>query len=96
MASHQREPIKHSCPEIDKYIKSIKRAIVDERYLNNMDQDELIETANNMANELSECIGYLESLRSSNDTLRQWGIEESEKVDELELQLEEVNTKNIF
>jgi len=26
-------PIKHTCPEIDRYIKSIKQTIIEERYL---------------------------------------------------------------
>ena len=29
-------------------------------------------------------------------SLRQWGIEEAEKVDELELQIEELSTKQVF
>jgi len=96
MASHKREPIKHSCPEIDRYIKSIKRALTEERYLKGLEFDELFQAASDMAYELYQCIDYLESVRSSNDTLRQWGIEEAEKVDELELQIEELSTKQVF
>ena len=96
MASHKREPIKHTCPEIDRYIKSIKRALTEERYLKGLDPEDLFKAASDMSYELEQCIDYLESLRNSNDTLRQWGIEEAEKVDELELQIEELSTKQVF
>ena len=86
--SHQREPIKHTCPEIDRYIRWIKQAIVKERDLKNMEERDLFESASSMSSELQECIGYLESLRQSNDTLRKWAIEEAERVDELEKELE--------
>lgn len=81
--SHPREPIKHTCPEIDKYIRWIKRSIVKDRDLKNMDERELFDTASAMSSELKYCIDYLESLRKSNDTLRKWAIEEAECVDEL-------------
>jgi len=82
--SHYREPIKHTCPEIDTYIKSIKREIVKDRDLKNMDEKELFDTASSMSTELENCIDYLESLRTANDHLRKWGIDEAERVDELE------------
>ena len=88
MASHLREPIKHSCPEIDSYIKSIKRALTEERYLKGLDPEDLFKAASDMSYELKQCIDYLESLRNSNDTLRNWGIEEAGRVDELESELE--------
>lgn len=96
MASHPREPVKHSCPEIDKYIKSIKRAMTEERYLKGLEFDDLLAAASDMAYELYQCIDYLESVRGSNDALRQWGIEEADKVDELESQIEELSAKQVF
>jgi hypothetical protein len=85
---HFREPIKHTCPDIDKYIKFIKMTIVKDRDLKNMDEKELFDAASSMASELDNCIDYLEELRKSNDTLRCWGIEEADRVDELEERLE--------
>jgi len=85
---HYREPIKHTCPDIDKYIKWIKMTIVKDRDLKNMDEKELFDASSSMASELDNCIGYLEELRKSNDTLRCWGIEEAHRVDELEERLE--------
>mgnify|MGYP000013396572 CR=1 FL=1 len=35
---HSREPIKHTCPDIDKYIKWIKFEIVKDRDLKNMNE----------------------------------------------------------
>ena len=93
MSKHHREPIKHTCPDIDKYIKWIKSDIEQDRYLKTMDEKELYDTASKMASRLEDCIGYLEELRNSNDTLRVWGIEEAEKVDSLENYVEELEGK---
>lgn len=86
--SHNREPIRHTCPDIDKWIKSIKVDIVKDRDLKNMDHESLFDAASSMSSELERCIEYLESLRKSNDKLRCWGIEEAEKVDKLESEFE--------
>lgn len=66
-------PIKHTCPDIDKYIKWIKMALVEERDLQRMKESDVFDCAVSMSNELYNCIGYLEDLRASNDTLRKWG-----------------------
>lgn len=87
MKDHPREPIKHTCPEIDKYIKYIKTAIVKQRDLKYFNERELYDAASDMSNELENCIDYLESIRKSNDILRRWGIEEAGRVDELEEEL---------
>jgi len=58
-SKHYREPIRHTCPQID----------------------DVIERLNNVVSETSR---DLEDLRKANDMLRQWGIEEAEKVDELD------------
>ena len=93
MKRHDREPIKHTCPDIDKYIKWIKMEIVKDRDLKNMDEKELFDAASSMSSELENCIDYLEELRKSNDTLRQWGIEEAERVDELEEEISKIETE---
>lgn len=86
---HPREPIKHTCPDIERMIKYIKMVMVQDRYLKNMEQSELYDTASSMNSQLEDCIDFLEQMRKSNDTLRCWGIEEADKVDELEVQLGE-------
>ena len=90
---HNREPIKHTCPDIDKYIKSIKMGIVKDRDLKNMDEKELFDVASSMSSKLEECIDHFEELRKSNDTLRQWGIEEARSVDDLEARVHELESK---
>lgn len=93
MKSHSREPIEHTCPLIDKYIKNIKYVIVKDRELRRMSESDLFEAASYMSNELMSCIDYLEEMRLSNDALRQWGINEANRVNELELQIEELESK---
>ena len=87
---HDREPIAYTCPTIDKYIKSIKLEIFKDRELKSMNESELFDAACSMRNELEMCIDYLEELRKSNDTLRQWGITEAEEVDSLQSYVEEL------
>lgn len=90
---HDREPIKHTCPDIDKYIKWIKMEIVKDRDLKNMDEKELFDAASSMSTQLESCIEYLEELRKSNDTLRTWGIEEADEVDSLNNYIAELENK---
>jgi len=90
---HNREPIKHTCPDIDKYIKWIKFEIVKDRDLKNMDENQLFDTASSMSSQLESCIDYLEELRKSNDTLRQWGIEEANNADYYETKFYELGSK---
>ena len=81
---HSREPIKHTCPDIDKCIKWIKFAIVKDSDLKNMNEKELFDAASSMSSQLESCIDYLEQLRKSNETLRYWGITEADEVDSLQ------------
>ncbi len=90
---HEREPIKHTCPDIDKYIKLIKFEIVKDRDLKNMDEKELFDAASSMGSQLESCIDYLEELRKSNETLRNWGITEADEVDSLQNYVEELEVK---
>ena len=90
---HDREPIKHTCPDIDKYIKWIKFEIIKDRDLKNMDEKDLFDAASSMSSQLESCIDYLEELRKSNETLRNWGITEADEVDSLQNYVEELETK---
>lgn len=94
MSTHQREPIEHTCPKIDKYINWIKMEITREKDIRMMSHDDLIERSISMSSELESCIEYLEEMRKSNDTLRKWGINEAEKVDDLEKELEQIQEQN--
>lgn len=84
-------PIKHTCPEIDRYIKFIKQAIYKDSQLRSLNESELFKVASDMSTELEACIDYLESMRESNKILRDWGEELYEKVDELEEEIKALN-----
>ena len=93
---YDREPIEHTCPDIDRTIKYIKMVMMKDRDLKNLNESELFDAASAMNSELDGCIDFLEQMRKSNDTLRQWGIEEATRVDELEFELEEVKAQTII
>jgi len=66
-------PVKHTCPDIDKYIKWIQMSICKKRDIKTMTEEELRDTCSAMNSQLEECIDYLEQLRSANGELRDWG-----------------------
>ena len=68
---HHREPIKHTCPDIDK---------LDE-------VDALQDLIGDIELILWDYDSELEELRRSNDELRSWGISEAEEEDKLEEKL---------
>ena len=83
-------PIKHTCPEIDKYIKSIKYQIHRQRDFDNMSEGDIQDVVRNMNDELENCIEYLESLRNSNHTLREWGEDLESKLNNAESSIYEL------
>jgi uncharacterized coiled-coil DUF342 family protein len=91
--SHKREPIRHTCPDIDKFINSIKGELYKEKDLRNMEAGELFDAALGMSNELQACIEYLEEIRKSNDKLRSWGIEEAENLDNAQKELDNLQAE---
>lgn len=87
MSYSKREPIGNTCPEIDGYIRNIKSSIYSRSTLSSFNEEALLEAAEEMSNELDNCINYLESMRTANATLRDWGNEGSERVSELEIEV---------
>jgi len=74
-------PIGYTCPDIDEVIR-------------------LIENVQTAASELDAAVGYrknglLEDLRKANDTLRNWGEELKERVEELEVELSDAKQRII-
>ena len=85
MGKHQREPIKHTCPDIDKLIKGQNEIMkLIRNYQKIDDVDEFKDIISDIENILWDFEDKLEDLRKSNDTLRDWGISEAEEVDKLE------------
>jgi hypothetical protein len=85
MGKHHREPIKHTCPDIDKLIEGqteIMKLI--KNYQRIDDIDEFKDIISDIENILWDFDSELEKLRTANDTLRDWGISEAEEVDKLE------------
>ena len=74
--AHYREPVKHTCPDIDSVLSQIEEA-------KSMMLDAI--------SLLSRLDRELENLRSSNDLLRDWGANEADRVDELEEELRVLN-----
>ena len=75
MEKHHREPIKHTCPDIDKLIKGQAEIMKLIRNYKKIDDiDEFKDIISDIENILCDFDNELEKLRSSNDTLRDWGI----------------------
>ena len=86
-------PIKNTCPDIDRYIQYIKHAIVKGKDLKYMSERDVFDSAVQMSNELEECIGYLEDLRSSNGSLREWGEGLESELEDAAATINELETK---
>jgi predicted P-loop ATPase len=85
MGKHHREPIKHTCPDIDKLIKGQTEIMKLIRNYQKIDEvEDFKDIISDIENILWDFDNELEKLRSSNDTLRDWGISEAEEVDKLE------------
>jgi len=85
MGKHHREPIRHTCPDIDKLIKGQNEIMKLIRNYQKIDDiDEFKDIISDIENILWDFEDKLEELRRSNDTLRDWGISEAEEVDKLE------------
>jgi hypothetical protein len=84
--SHGREPIKHTCPDIDKIVKSIKEIEKSCNLRGREDESDLKEIISDVSNEVYGLDREMEKLRKSNDELRCWGIDEANEVDHLEAQ----------
>ena len=85
MGKHHREPIRHTCPDIDKLIKGISEIQKITKNFQKIDEVEYLkDILSDVENILWDFEDKLEELRKSNDTLRDWGISEAEEVDKLE------------
>lgn len=79
-----RQPVRNTCPDIDKALRildNVFKTIKGRRSedIDDMEDDILYDIESN----LSDIPDYFESLRESNDKLRQWGSDEESEVDRL-------------
>jgi len=91
---HKREPVKCTCPLIDKCIQQIKSVIdksTDVSY--SRDVDTMEEWISDTVWLMDKIIETLEELRDSNSKLREWGCNEADRVDELEEKIEKLENK---
>lgn len=75
-------PVGHTCPDIDKAIKFIRGAM---DYLDGLKFENRADERERDGNvvDLDKAIDLLEELRESNDTLRDWGADGEQRVEEL-------------
>jgi hypothetical protein len=89
--AHIREPVPHTCPDIDKVQKAIERSEKLCRHDNARDDEESLRSRlDDIAYELYGLIGELEKLRKANASLREWGTEEAGEVDALHDELRSI------
>jgi predicted nuclease with TOPRIM domain len=85
-------PIKNTCPDIDKLLKRIKNLRGDLKQIPEEEAD-IRWLFDNIDSELYTIAGEMEDLRSSNETLREWGKEMEEEAESLQVQLSELEEK---
>ena len=78
-----KEPVKHTCPDIDRLKKNIEEAvsICEQEYYT---LDTAIDGFDDVVYNISSIPDELEDLRSANSSLRDWGNALLDKVNELE------------
>ena len=82
---HYREPIKHTCPDIDNLVKGLNEINkLTKGYERIEEVDDLKDLISEIQNILWDYDSKLEELRRANDDLRNWGISEAQEVDRLE------------
>lgn len=83
--AHSREPVKHTCPEIDDLIKNHNEVIKTIKGHDRIENSEkLIDIISDVEHLIWDFDSKLNVLRRSNDSLREWRSDEAEKVDDLE------------
>lgn len=90
-----RGPVKHTCPDIDSVISSIKEAYkaAEDGKSEAEYRSSIWYNFDTIIDNLYRLDDKLEELRTSNDALRSWGSDQEDKVHELENQVYELETK---
>jgi predicted nuclease with TOPRIM domain len=98
MAIRKTEPVRHTCPDIDR-LKAMLKSIVNE--MNDCKREDDIEDILSLiSNWSSDLEGFgvgrwceLETLRSSNSSLRDWGHEMYDEAESLESERDELENE---
>lgn len=98
MSRRREEPVRHTCPDIDRIKDTIKRIVI---RLDNFDEDTdkevLLSYISDVSSDLYEIGGSnsseLEELRASNHSLREWGREMYEDAEQMEKERDEFECK---
>ena len=85
-----RAPIRHTCPDINKYIKDVLSAADEVSCLETEDNKRDVSRAVDMVRDLEY---HFEEIRTSNGALRDWGYEENERAEKLEVEVGELTDK---
>lgn len=81
-------PVKHTCPDIDKMIKRAKEGLKSLEWALKLEYlDDIKSAIRDAINEVEDIEGMAEDLRSSNDSLREWGKDCEKTIDELEAKI---------
>ena len=88
-----REPIKYTCPDIDSVIEWIDDAIKSCDSKSDLENYTYEERINDVKYYLRGCFDKLEELRSANSTLRDWGNDINNELEEVEKERDEALDK---
>lgn len=98
MARRATEPVRHTCPDIDRVIRKITEIVLQmESCGDGDDKEDILDSISSWSSDLKE-IGFgkwneLETLRSSNASLREWGNDMYNEAENLERSLDEAETR---
>jgi hypothetical protein len=85
-------PVRNTCPDIDSVIKSIKEAMTIVQDADDLTLNQISDAFSAVYYLLDGLENQLEDLRSDNSSLRNWGLELEERVEELENELWELKS----